>query len=93
MGMTNKDARGCDDGYPTCREAEAGKGWCKPDCKATFHRELAVLLENREQVRAKQMERIHSGGMTRARTTTSNAEADRLNERIVWLREQIKTPN
>ena len=26
--------RACDDGYPSCRAAEAGKGWCKDDCLA-----------------------------------------------------------
>lgn len=55
-----------------------------------MQKELDALVKKREQVRARQMARIHSGGMTRARTTTSNAEADRINERIVWLREQLK---
>mgnify|MGYP003529255342 FL=1 len=85
--------RSCDDGYPGCRHAEATGKWCAGSCRTELQKELAALLEKREQVRAKQMERIHSGGMTRARTTTSNAEADRLNERIVWLRDQLKTPN
>lgn len=58
-----------------------------------MQKELDALLEKREQVRAKQMERMHNGSATRARTTTSNAEAGRLNERIVWLREQLKMPN
>jgi hypothetical protein len=55
-----------------------------------MQKELTDLLEKREQVRAKQMDRIHRGEMTRARTTTSNAAADRLNERIVWLRKELK---
>lgn len=55
-----------------------------------MEKELTALLEKRDQIRAKQMERVHNGEMTRARTTTSNAEVDRVNERIVWLREQIK---
>jgi hypothetical protein len=61
------------------------------ECKAMLRKELDMLLEKRDRVRAKQIERIRVGAMTRARTTTSNAEADRLNERIVWLREQLKT--
>ena len=24
--------RACDDGYPTCRKAEAGGEWCKNEC-------------------------------------------------------------
>jgi len=87
------EMRSCDDGYPGCRHAEATGRWCAGECRTELQKELTALLEKREQVRAKQMERIHNGGMTRARTTTSNAAADRLNERIVWLREQLKTPN
>ena len=26
--------RSCDDGYPSCRHAEATREWCKGDCKA-----------------------------------------------------------
>ena len=26
--------RECDDGYPTCRKAEAGGDWCKGNCAA-----------------------------------------------------------
>ena len=85
--------RSCDDGYPGCRHAEATGKWCAGSCRTELQKELAALLEKREQVRAKQIERMHSGVMTRARTTTSNAEADRLNERIVWLRDQLKTTN
>ena len=85
--------RSCDDGYIGCRHAEATGEWCKGDCRSSIQQELDALIAKREQVRAKQMQRIHNGGMTRARTTTSNAAADRLNERIVWLREQLKRPN
>ena len=53
-------------------------------------KELDELLSKREAIRTKQMNRLHDGGATRARTTTSNADADKVNERIVWLREQIK---
>ncbi|WP_157648685.1 hypothetical protein [Thiobacillus denitrificans] len=54
-----------------------------------MQKELDKLLKKRDELRTKQMSRYHNGSATRARTTTSNAEADRLNERIVWLREQL----
>ena len=82
--------KSCNDGYPGCRQAEATGKWCTGWCSADMQKELEALLEKREQVRLKQMERIHSGGMTRARTTTSNAKADLINERIVWLRKEMK---
>lgn len=58
-------------------------------------KELADLLEKRDRIRAKQLQRYDDRSATRAKTTTSNADADRLNERIVWLREEIRraTPN
>ena len=92
-GPERKDMRGCDDGYPSCRHAETTGEWCKSDCRASIQKEIDALCKKRELVREKQMARIHRGEMTRARTTTSNAEADRLNERIMWLREQLKVPN
>ena len=57
---------------------------------AELQKDLDGTQAKREQLRTKQMERIHRGEMTRARTTTSNANVDRLNERIVWARGQIK---
>ena len=57
---------------------------------AELQKDLDETLAKREQVQMKQMDRIHRGEMTRARTTTSNANVDRLNERIVWARGQIK---
>lgn len=83
--------KSCDDGYPSCRHAETAGKWCKGECKASLQSELTKLIEKREQVRSAQMKRVHNGEMTRARTTTSNAEVDGLNERIVFLREQIKS--
>lgn len=56
-----------------------------------YQKELDDLVAKREAVRARQMQRLHEGSATRARTTTSNADADKLNERIVWLRDQIKS--
>lgn len=53
-------------------------------------KELEVLLGKRAAIRAKQVESYAAGAATRAKTTTWNAEADRLNERIVWIREQLK---
>jgi len=52
-------------------------------------RELDTMLTKRDQIRSKQMERYRTGSATRAMTTTSNAAADRVNDRIIWLREQI----
>ena len=37
------------------------------------------------------MERFHNGSATRARTTTANADADRVNERIVSIRERMRS--
>ena len=28
--------RPCDDGYPSCRMAEAGHGWCEGECQVTI---------------------------------------------------------
>jgi hypothetical protein len=58
-----------------------------------YARELAVLLERRDKIRLAQLRRYQDGSATRARTTTSNANASRLNDRIVWLREEIKKGN
>lgn len=57
----------------------------------TDEQELEKLIKRRGDVRAKQMARLHAGSATRARTTTSNAEASRLNEQIMHLRDRIKT--
>lgn len=61
-----------------------------PTVKELYQKELETLLVNRDAVRAKQMQRYDDRSATRVRTTTSNAEADRLNERIVWLRSGLK---
>jgi len=53
-------------------------------------KELEQLLAKRDAIRAKQMKRYDDRSATRARTTTSNAEASRLNDRIEWLRSEIK---
>jgi ribosome modulation factor len=55
-----------------------------------YQNELDKLLTKRDRLRQQQMDSYRNGTATRARTTTRNAEADRLNERIVWLREQMK---
>ncbi len=51
--------------------------------------ELDKLLAKRDAIRAKQLARYDNRSATRARTTTSNAEVDRLNDRIIWLRQEI----
>lgn len=48
--------RACDDGYPTCRAAEAGGDWCKGACAAvqqTPGRERADLIARAVKQRAK----------------------------------------
>lgn len=55
-----------------------------------YQRELDGLLAKRDKVRARQVDRWRDGSATRARTTSSNAEADRLNERIEWLRSELR---
>lgn len=58
---------------------------------STMQEELDALLKKREKIHARIMERFRNHNATRARTTTGNAEVGRLNERIVWLREQLKS--
>ena len=55
-----------------------------------LQRELETMLEKRSQIRSAQMERYRNGSATRAMTTTSNAAADRINDRIIWLRDQLE---
>lgn len=82
--------RSCDDGYPSCRRAEEKGEWCKNECLAAIQIELKELLEKRDRIREKQMDSYRSRSATRARTTTRNADVDRINDRIIWLRQQIK---
>ncbi len=83
--------RNCSDGYPSCRHAEATGKWCGDECRAELQKELDALLLKREKIRGKQMERFHNGSATRARTTTGNADADRVNDRIVKIRERMRS--
>lgn len=55
-----------------------------------LQKELDELLDKRDKIRAKQLNRYRDRSATRARTTTSNANVDRINERIVWIREELK---
>ena len=52
--------------------------------------ELEKELAKRDYIRERQLARYLEGSATRRRTTTSNAEADRCNERIEWLRGEIR---
>ena len=81
----------CDDGYPGCRYAEASGKWCKSECEAELRKELDMLLIKRDNIRQKQMDRFHNGSATRARTTTGNADADRVNDRIIEIRERMRS--
>jgi hypothetical protein len=56
----------------------------------TLEKELEKELSKRDRIRERQMARYAAGSATRRRTTTSNAEADRCNDRIEWLRSEIK---
>lgn len=83
--------RNCNDRYPSCRHAEATGKWCGDECRTELQKELDALLLKREQIREKQMARFHNGSATRARTTTGNADADRVNDRIVEIRERMRS--
>lgn len=45
--------RVCNDGYPTCRNAEATGKWCKGECLNELQKKLDTLLLTREQIREK----------------------------------------
>lgn len=83
--------RACNDKYPSCRHAEATGKWCGDECQAELQKELDALLLKRDQIREKQMERYHNGSATRARTTTGNADVGRVNDRIVWVRDLMRS--
>ena len=52
--------------------------------------ELDAELQKRDRIRQQQLARYADRSATRARTTTSNANADWCNERIACLRTQIR---
>lgn len=56
----------------------------------SYQKELDALLARRDKIRADQMARYTNLSATRARTTTSNANVDKMQERIEWLRGEIK---
>lgn len=60
---------------------------------ASLQKELDQELTKRDRIREKQFQSRMNGSVTRARTTTSNAEADRCNDRIIHLREELKKLN
>jgi len=53
-------------------------------------KDLEKLLAKRDKIRAKQTAMYANGTHTRAKTTTMNAQADQVNARIVWLREELE---
>lgn len=55
-----------------------------------LQKELNALLTKRAAIEEKHMQRYRDHSATRARTTTASARTGQLNERIVWLREEIK---
>lgn len=60
------------------------------DSQAALQKELDALLARRDRLREKQFNSYVNSTHTRAQTTTSNAEVDRLQDRIEWLRHEIK---
>ena len=85
--------RSCDDGYPSCRHAEAKGEWCNDICLAAARKELAQLEKKLETAWAKQISGYDNGTATRRRTTTFNANAAWMSERISWLKKQIAQAN
>ena len=59
----------------------------------TLEAELEKELAKRDRIRERQLARYSEGAATRRRTTTSNADADRCNDRIEWLRLEIRNSN
>lgn len=55
-----------------------------------MEKELEKLLAKRDAMNLRHLARYSDGTATRARTTTHNADVGRLNERIDWLRSEIK---
>ena len=53
-------------------------------------KELESELAKRDKIRAKQSATYANGTHTRAKTTSYNADADAVNARIVWLREDLE---
>lgn len=53
-------------------------------------KELEELLARRDALHQRHLSRYDDGSASRARTTTLNAEVGRLNERIEWLRSELK---
>jgi hypothetical protein len=58
-----------------------------------LQRELNSLLEKRSDMRTKHMEKYRNHSATRAQTTTHNARVSQINERVEWLRSEIKRKN
>jgi hypothetical protein len=52
--------------------------------------ELESLLKQRDEANTRHMQKYRDGSATRAQTTTHNARISNMNERIEWLRSEIK---
>lgn len=55
-----------------------------------YHAELEQMIAKREKMHADHMNKYRNGSATRAKTTTHNANVSQINERIQWLRAEIK---
>lgn len=82
--------RACDDGYPSCRNAEAGGIFCKNGCSSTMFREIAAETKKKDLLTEKFIIFCKTQGHSRARTTTYNANVGRIAERIDFLKKEQK---
>ena len=82
--------RGCDDGYPSCRNAEAGGIFCKASCSAALFKEIASETKKKDALTEKYIQFCKTEGHSRARTTSYNANVGRIAERIDFLRKEVK---
>lgn len=55
-----------------------------------MQKELDGLLKKREDLQTKHMEKYRNHAATRAQTTTHNAKVSDVNDRIVFLRNELK---
>ena len=58
-----------------------------------IQREIDALMEKKDNMYIKHMERYRNGSATRARTTTLNANVSMINDRITELRTNLRSVN
>jgi GGDEF domain-containing protein len=72
------------------KKSEDKKETEKPVEKSPMQKELDDLLQQRETLRTKHMEKYRNNSATRAQTTTHNARVSDINDRITFLRNELK---